>query len=118
MLFSVGLDHAISGGIAHTKKGKPLTHPIFIEKALIVLIHRATHQTAGAGGTGACPAGIGQIHIGLLSRIEDLRVIRARKAGTTLDADVERGHDVEDPEGLVAESAHPSQESWTCNVVP
>ena len=51
-------------------------------------------------------------------RDRDVRVIRARKAGTTLDADVERGHDAEDPEGLVAGSAHRRKGSWISNLIP
>ena len=49
MLFSVGLDDAIGGGIAHAKQGETLAHLVIIQKALIGLIHRATHQSAGAG---------------------------------------------------------------------
>ena len=111
MLFSVGLDHTIRGWIAHTKEGKPLAHLIIIEKTLSDLIHRATHLTAGAGGTGFGPTGIGQINPSLLCYIEDVDVIRARKAGATLDADVVRGHDSEGPEGLIAGSDDPCQKT-------
>ena len=117
MLSSIGFDYTISGGIAHAKEGKPLAHLIIIEKTLIGLIHRATHLTAGASGTGSGPTGIGKINSGLLCCIEDVNVIRARKAGTTLDIDVERGHDAVDPEGLIAGSDHRCQGCGTCNVL-
>ena len=49
MLLSIGLDHAISRGIAHAKQSKALAHLLIIQKALIGLIDRTTDQLPGTG---------------------------------------------------------------------
>ena len=93
MLFGVGLDHTISGGIAHTKQGQPLRHLIVIQKALISLINASFEDLASACAARTSSTGIGQINALLLGCIEDVLIIGATKAGSTLDADCERSHD-------------------------
>ena len=70
MLLSIGLDHAISRGIAHAKQSKTLAHLLIIQKTLISLIDRTADQFSGTGGTSTGTAGVGEIDAGFFCCIE------------------------------------------------
>ena len=73
----MGFDGAIRCGEGHASEHEPGRDLVLIEEGLILLIHGATDQLAGTGGTGASAARDGQIYILLRCRIKDRLVISA-----------------------------------------
>ena len=57
----MGLDRAARGGDCHAGQHQPCRDLVFTEDELVLLIHIATDQLAGAGGAGSSTAGEGKI---------------------------------------------------------
>jgi hypothetical protein len=73
----MGFDGAIRCGEGHAGEHEAGRDLVLIEEGLILLVHGATDQLAGTGGTGASAARDGQINVLLRCRIKDRLVIGA-----------------------------------------
>ena len=75
LFFGVGLDGAVAGGVGDAGQHETSFDLVVVEEALIALVNGASGDLAGAGGAGACTAGIRQIDALLLSSVEDVLIV-------------------------------------------
>jgi hypothetical protein len=94
--FCIRADCAVAGGVAHAEQGVTLAHLLIIEIRLILLIHAAHQELAGARAAGSSPAGVREVNALLFSGIEDVRIVSAAEGFAAFERDCEGGHD--DPE--------------------
>ena len=73
----MGFDAAIRCGEGHAGEDEPGCDLVLIEEGLILLVHRATDQLAGAGRTGASAAGHRQTNVLIGRRIVDRLIVTA-----------------------------------------
>jgi hypothetical protein len=75
LLFSVGLDAAVAGGIGHTGQNETGLDLVVIQEALIGLIDGSRRDLAGAGAASTSTTGIGKVDSLFFSSVKDVLIV-------------------------------------------